>query len=121
MRKHARIIILFILLALLAPLAFAGSETEESLYMEGLNAYIKREFKSAVEKWRMVLEINPYHEKARDGMERAYEKYNSMETHFYRGLSSFENAEYQTAIVEFQETIKINPRHEKALFYLNLC
>ncbi|GEM_PF-2897757 len=119
--KNNIFLLILILLSIAAPPLIAGAETEESLYIQGLHSYITRDFKSAVDEWRATLELNPNHEKARDGMEKAYKKYNIMETHYYRGLSYFKKTEYTNAIPEFKHTLMINPRHEKALFYLNLC
>lgn len=99
----------------------AQTETEESLYMKGINAYIQREFKAAAYYWRRVLEINPQNEKAQSYMEKAYDKYNAMQLHFYNGVGFFNENNFTNAIAEFQETLMINPNHEKAIYYLNLC
>ncbi len=99
----------------------AQVETEEMLYMKGINAYIQREFKAAAYYWKRVLEINPQNDKAQKYMEKAFDKYNAMQTYFYNGLAQFNVNNYTNAITDFQETLMINPNHEKAIYYLNLC
>ncbi len=106
---------------LTATSGYSQAETEESLYMKGINAYIKREFKAAAYYWKRVLEINPQNEKSQKYMEKAFEKYNLMETHYFNGLAYFNVNDFTNAISHFQETLMINPNHQKAIYYLSLC
>lgn len=96
-------------------------ETEERLFLLGARHYIKRDYRAAAEAWKRVLEVNPGNVLARQYMEKAYDRYHAMESHFYAGLRHFNMSDFTNAIREFQETLLIKPDHQKAIYYLGLC
>ncbi|MBU1077937.1 MAG: hypothetical protein KKH98_11635, partial [Spirochaetes bacterium] len=93
----------------------------DDFFMQGLKSYIQRDFKGAAESWQKVLELQPTHNRAKIYFEKAFYKYQTMETNFYRGLNHFNKENYKTAIPFFKETLIVNPRHQKAIYYLQLC
>ena len=111
--------ILFIGIILLwAVSSFAISTA--ALYSKGVNFYLQRDFKQAAFMWQSVLEQEPNNKKAQEYMEKAYNKYNSMQVYFYKGLKYYKENDCTNAIENFQQALIINPNYEKARHYLSL-
>ncbi len=118
---YKKIILLLLALIIILPEMLSAYETDETIFIKGLNYYIKREFKTAAEEWKKVLDRNPAHTRAKLYMEKAYQKYNDMEINFYTGLGLFLKEKYCECIPYLKKTLMINPRHQKAIYYAKLA
>ncbi len=92
----------------------------EKYFVEGLNSYLTRDYKQAVDSWKKVLEIEPFHSRAMMYMERSYEKAKAIENHYYAGVEKYKSGQYKTAKEHFEKVLLINPKHSDARKYLNL-
>lgn len=109
----------------------------------GYDYYIKGEYEQAVQEFNQALSYNPYYERARQFLARAYYQLNQMEkyreemkklTEFKRG-EEVEKAEdhyklgyefyylkdYEVAIEELKKALNINSNHYAARFLLGEC
>lgn len=131
MKNFAKYIILFLVLIvfLYVPNVYAVRASKgigekdkiiDQYFMEGINFYLKRDFKNASELWKKVLELQPTHNRAKIYFEKAFQKYQDMEINFYHGLYYFTKEKYNDAIKYFKKTLLINPKHKKAIYYLEL-
>ncbi|MDD5066961.1 MAG: tetratricopeptide repeat protein [bacterium] len=127
MKKTLPLILILIFVPVLSPFLAAQTGVSmsrekllESFFQKGVNYYIQRDFKSATQEWKKVLEIEPSHQKAKIYFEKAFTKYQDMEKNYYLGLAQFNQGQCEKAIPYFKNTLLINPRHKKALYYLQL-
>lgn len=97
----------------------ANQNLADKYFLEGLNRYLSRDYKQAVEFWKKVLEIEPFHKRAMMYMEKSYEKSKSMENNYYDGVNKFKAGKYKEAKPYFEKTLLINPKHREAREYLN--
>ncbi len=97
----------------------ANQNLADKYFLEGLNRYLSRDYKQAVESWKKVLEIEPFHSRAMMYMEKSYEKSKSMENNYYDGVNKFKAGKYKEAKPYFEKTLLINPKHREAREYLN--
>jgi tetratricopeptide (TPR) repeat protein len=112
---------LFLLSVAAAPVFGQSPETEESLYIKGVNFFIQRNYREAAAAWQQVITLDPGNTRAREYMEKAFDRHDAMETFFFTGLRYFNDNDMTNAVRDFQETLLINPNHEKAMYYLQLA
>jgi len=98
-----------------------NQELINKYFQEGINFYIARDFKSAAEMWKKVLDLEPTHQQAKIYFEKAYEKYQEMMMNYYKGIESYKKDKCNEAIDYFKKSLLINPRFEKCRDYLNLA
>jgi len=119
-----------------------GRETLEH-FNSGYDYYIKGEYEQAVLEFNKSLSFNPYYERARQFLARAYYQLNKMEKyreeigkitefkrgeeeekaedHYKLGYEFYYLKDYEVAVEELKKALQINNNHYAARFLLGEC
>ena len=98
--------------ALIRPLTKEEQKELRKHYLIGKRYYNAQEDKKAIEEFKIVLALDPSHEKATIYLS---------ESHYHLGRRYYRDKDYGRAKQEFEKALAGNPKHRKAKEYLSRC